>query len=105
MKKALILVSLLLVTQVSFAAESYQSGMINNITSVGSGLMIMMDTGLPTNCEGSPYGWLLIEQKNTTIISVVLTAWASKNTSGTVYTSGRPGGTGYCLVNQFDPAN
>ena len=60
---------------------------------------------MPSNCEGSPHGWMLIEQKNTTMISVVLAAWASQNRSGTIYTSGRSGGSRYCLVTQFDPAN
>ncbi|MDE1463408.1 hypothetical protein [Spartinivicinus poritis] len=60
---------------------------------------------MPTNCEGTPYGWMLIEQKKTTIISMVLAAWASQNKSGTIYTSGRLGDSGYYLVTQFDPDN
>ncbi|NOU49128.1 hypothetical protein HG263_00995 [Pseudoalteromonas sp. JBTF-M23] len=95
---------MLLSVQPVIAAENYQSGKIKNITATTDGLMVMMDTRLPSNCEGTPYGWMLIEQKNTTIISVVLAAWASQAKSGTIYTSGRPDG-GYCLVIQFDPAN
>ncbi|MDX1304561.1 hypothetical protein [Photobacterium sp.] len=87
------------------AAPNYQSGSIENLTAVESGVMIMMDKGLPDNCEGSPYGWMLIKQEHTAITSVVLAAWASGKKSGTVYTSGRESGNGFCLVNQFDPAN
>ncbi|MEW4363837.1 hypothetical protein [Aliikangiella maris] len=64
-----------------------------------------MDTGLPDNCKDTPYGWMLIKQEHTAIISTVLAAWASDNKSGTAYTSGRSGGTGYCIVNQFNPVN
>jgi len=105
MKKILISLVLAFSSQLANSAEHYQSGAIKNITSTPAGLMIMMDSGLPSNCEGTPFGWMLIEQKNTTMISVVLAAWASNNKSGTVYTSGRPNGTGYCIVNQFDPNN
>ncbi|MBD1567700.1 hypothetical protein [Vibrio sp. S12_S33] len=89
----------------SFAAEHYQTGKIKNLTVTTAGIMIMMDTGQPDNCAGTPYGWLFIKQEHTALTSVILAAWASGNKSGTVYTTGREGGVGYCLVNQFDPAN
>lgn len=105
MKRILFILVMLVSVQSTTAAEYYQSGEIINITATTNGLMVMMDTGLPSNCEGTPYGWMLIEQKNTTMISVVLAAWASQAKSGTIYTVGRPDGSGYCLVNQFDPDN
>ncbi|PKF80715.1 hypothetical protein CW749_05085 [Vibrio sp. vnigr-6D03] len=88
----------------AFASGHYKSGKISNLTAVTSGIMIMMDSGLPSKCAGSPYGWMKINQEYTAISSVVLTAWAAGKTSGTVYVSGRENGTGYCIVTQFDPA-
>lgn len=46
------------------AADHYLSGTVTNITSVPNGLMIMLDTGVPTNCTGTPYGWMLIPEAN-----------------------------------------
>ncbi|WP_283130807.1 hypothetical protein [Enterovibrio norvegicus] len=105
MRKLFLLLCLSAISMTSFAAADYQSGKIKNLTGVTSGIMIMMDSGLPDNCAGTPYGWMLIKQEHKALTSVILAAWASGNKSGTVYTSGREGGVGYCLVNQFDPAN
>ncbi|HHF3406492.1 TPA: hypothetical protein ACPKAL_005116 [Vibrio alginolyticus] len=63
----------------------------------------MMDSEIPDNCESSPSGWMLIRQENTAMISVVLVVWAENKKSGTVYTSGKSNGVGFCIVNQFDP--
>ena len=65
----------------------------------------MLDTGVPENCEGTPYGWMLIKQEYTSMSSVVLAVWTANKKSGTVYTTSRHNGVGYCIVNQFDPAN
>ncbi len=59
------------------AGEDYLSGNIINLTSVTSGLMIMLDSGIPNNCRGTPYGWILIKEENKAITSVALTMWAS----------------------------
>ena len=105
MKNVILGIFLLLLSLNAQSASYYQVGKIKNITAVTGGIMIMMDTGLPDNCAGTPFGWLLIKQEYAAITSVVLAAWASGNKSGVVYTSGRENGTGYCLVNQFDPEN
>ncbi|ELV8553685.1 hypothetical protein QNE49_001318 [Vibrio fluvialis] len=89
----------------SFAADGYLNGKIINLTVTTSGIMIMMDAGIPSNCAGTPYGWMLIKQEHTALTSVVLATWASGNKSGTVYTSGREEDVGYCLIHQFDPTN
>ncbi len=104
MKAIIIVLFALMVSISSYAGSSYVSGNITNLTAVKSGVMIMLDSGLPDNCSGSPYGWMLIKQSNTAITSVVLAAWVSGKKQGTIYTSGRENGTGYCLVVQFDPA-
>ncbi len=105
MNKIIIGIAIVFVAVDCLSGESYQSGNIKNITAVTKGVMIMMDSGVPDNCEGTPHGWLLIKQEHTAITSVVLAAWASGNKKGTVYTSGRENGNGYCTVNQYDPQN
>jgi len=105
MYRLIFLLLTLAISSLGQSAEYYQTGKIKNLTAVTQGIMINMDTGQPDNCEGTPYGWLLIKQEHTAISSVVLASWASGNKSGTVYTSGRENGSGYCIVNQFDPAN
>ena len=105
MLKYLFFIFLFTVTTQVIAGPNYQGGKIKNLTAVTSGIMISLDSGLPDNCEGTPYGWMLIKQEYAAITSVVLAAWASGNKSGTVYTLGRENGTGYCLITQFDPVN
>lgn len=83
------------------AAETYHSGALNNITSTASGLMVMLDTGLPDNCAGTPYGWMLIPELNKTMIATALLMWATGSRLVTIYTTPNPGG--YCIVNQLDP--
>ena len=87
------------------AATSHQAGDISNLTASTDGIMIKINNGLPDNCDGTPYGWMLVKQEHTALTSVVLAAWVSGNKAGTVYTSGRENGTGYCLITQFDPSN
>ncbi|MCL6270744.1 hypothetical protein M3P05_12500 [Sansalvadorimonas sp. 2012CJ34-2] len=100
----LINITFLFASSSSFAAEEYVSGNISNLTAIESGIMIMMDKGMPDNCKGSPYGWMLIENENSFLGATVLSIWLKGKRSGTIYTSGRPGGKGFCIVNQFDPA-
>lgn len=100
-----IILLLCIFTLPAFAASgpNYLSGKIKNLTAIQDGILIMMDSGTPDNCEGSSSGWMLIRQENTAMISVVLAVWAANKKSGTVYTLGRNNGVGYCIVNQFDP--
>ncbi|MBL8339728.1 MAG: hypothetical protein JNM97_23380 [Rhodoferax sp.] len=85
------------------AAENYQSGTMVDITSGANGLLVRLDTGAPTNCAGTPYGWMLIRESNKTMLSVALLAWYAGNRQVTVYTSPIVPGN-YCEINQFDPA-
>ncbi|WP_036750537.1 hypothetical protein [Photobacterium galatheae] len=86
------------------AASHYISGKITNITAIEGALLIMVDNGnIPDHCKGTPYNWLKIKQENTTMVSVVLTQWASNNRTATVYTSGIENAGSYCLVTQVDP--
>ena len=98
------LFSLTLFTSVqSNAADSYLGGNVTNMTSYSGGLLIMLDSGVPTNCTGTSYGWMLIRAENKVMIAVVLTMFAMGKKSATIYTSGILG-SGYCEINQYDPA-
>lgn len=95
---------LLLVPSISYAFNSYVAGKIINITSTGNGMMMMLDTGVPDNCQGTPYNWMLIKESHKTMLSVALAMWATGKNSAVVYTSGLDG-TGYCIINQLDPTD
>lgn len=103
MKGIIVVLFGLMLSLSTHAGSGHQFGKISNLTAVTGGIMIMLDSGLPDNCAGSPYGWMLIKQSNTAITSVVLATWLTGKKQGTVYSSGRENGTGYCLVTQFDP--
>lgn len=88
------------------AYDTYQDGRISNITVAGNTVMIMLDTGMPTNCAGSPFGWMQIPENNKAMQSLVLGLWMRGDAAQTyvvVYTDARVGG-GYCQINQIDPA-
>jgi hypothetical protein len=94
----------LLASSASLAAPTYQNGRINNVTFSSSSVMIMLDTGLPDNCVGSPYGWMVIPQEYKAMVAFVISLWMSGNagtTPVTVYTDGLV--NGYCRINQVDP--
>lgn len=62
----------------------------------------MLDTGVPTNCKGTPYNWMLIKEENKTVISMALTMWASGRSGLAVYTAGLNPGS-YCAIIQLEP--
>lgn len=95
--------ALVLFSVSSYAADHYLSGNIINVTATASGLMIMLDTGIPTNCQGTPYNWMLIKEENKTMISTALAMWASGKKTATVYTAGMSHGS-YCEITQLDPS-
>ena len=64
--------------------------------------MIMLNTGMPTNCTGSPYGWMLIPEANKTMVATTLALWLSGQRTVTVYTNGYSG-NGFCIIGQVDP--
>jgi hypothetical protein len=88
----------------SFAADYYQYGRINNITTTTDGLMLTLDSGLPTRCTGTPYGWMLVPQASRTMVATVLALWLSGTREVTVYVNEYVAGNGYCTINQVDPA-
>lgn len=87
------------------AADWYQSGRITNVTFTDS-VLIMLDTGVPTNCTGTPWGWMKIPAENKAMIAFVTGLWLrgdSASVTVVVYTTGLS--DGWCIVNQIDPPN
>lgn len=99
-----LVIALMLFTGSTYAADHYLSGNIINVTTTANGLMIMLDTGIPTNCQGTPYNWMLIKEQNKTMTSLALAMWASGKKAATVYTAGIIPGS-YCEIVQLDPVD
>lgn len=93
--------SLGLFSQPASAGENYLNGSIVNLSSAADGLMIMLSNGVPTNCTGVAYNWMLIPEANKTMIAVALLVWQAQGTA-MVYTNALSGGV--CTINQFDPS-
>jgi hypothetical protein len=103
MKKAFIvgLLLMLVVATGVFAGPNYQLGIqITRMSSIGLGLIIMIDKPLPDNVQGSSYGWLLIKQENTAMILAAFVAYGTHKTID-IYTSGM-GTSGFGEVSQLD---
>lgn len=84
-----------------YVGPDYVGGPITNITSIGSGILIRVGNDeVPQNCT-SGYVWMLIPQANTSMTALVLAAWSLKREVH-LYTSASS--SGYCQINQFDPA-
>lgn len=84
------------------AGPSYIGGAMSNVSSSAGGLLVMWSSGIPDNCAGTPYNWMIIPESNKTMIAVALTMWSTGRKGGTIYTS-QFTGNGYCVINQLDP--
>ncbi|WP_233081940.1 hypothetical protein [Rheinheimera soli] len=96
--------AVLLFSAATYAADNYLRGNVINVTTTASGLMVMLDTGIPTNCQGTPSNWMLIKEENKTMVSLALAMWASGKRNATVYTVGTSPGA-YCEITQLDPVD
>jgi len=106
-RKFLLCFALLLLAQVSHGAATYVAGKIVNVSFVGAEIFIMVDAGLPDNCAGTPYGWMVIPVAAKATSAFVIGLRLSDGLSQTtvyVYTSGRDA-SGYCQINQIDPVD
>ncbi len=103
MLKKLLLSAVILVSAQAQGAQNHLNGNISNFTATVGGLMIMLDAGIPDNCAGTPYGWMMIKQEHTTLTSTVLALILAGKKKGTVYTTGIDA-SGHCIVSQFHPA-
>lgn len=100
--KILMFFVMLIGSKSSFSAVDNIQGNIINVTGITSGLMLKLDSGIPTNCTGTPYGWMLIRAENKPMIALVLTMYAYGKRAAVVYTNPVVAG-GFCEINQFDP--
>lgn len=100
--------TLMVLASTSAAAyDSYQTGRIADVTVAGNTMLLRLDTGMPDNCAGTPFGWLQVPEASKVMQAFVLGVWMrgdAAQTSVTVYTDARTGG-GYCQINQIDPTN
>jgi hypothetical protein len=88
------------------AAFNYLSGYIIGITYLDDSVMVMLNTGVPDNCVGSPSGWIQIPATNKAMQGYVTGLWLAGNASQTpvyIYTQGLPSPGAYCLVKQINP--
>jgi hypothetical protein len=86
------------------AADTYQSGHITRVSYTTAGVLIMLDTGPPTNCSATPYGWMMIATPYAAIISFVSGLWFRGDAAANqlvIYTSGIDS-SGYCQITQID---
>lgn len=81
------------------STNSDTTGFISAQTSNAQGLLVQVSGGLPTNCTGTPYGWILIPEANKTMVSLTLTAIA-QNRQVKVFTNGIPQGQTFCVAIQ-----
>ncbi len=84
----------------SLAGPHYLTGNMSNIASNSGHLSIMLDTGVPDNCQGVPYNWMRIKKEDTPIVSMALAMWMAGKYKVTVYTKMEDG---VCYIVSFDP--
>src|SRR4051812_21920572 len=60
------------VTSTAWAAATYQSGYISNVTLAGEDAFIMLNSGLPDNCAGTGSGWMRVSGLNKPMVAFVL---------------------------------
>jgi hypothetical protein len=109
MKKVIFICALLTMSTISAyvhadVGPNWIIGNITQFTTTKDGLLLMIDAGLPSNCGGTPYGWMLVPESNKTIIAMALTSITSGKKYVTLYTEGFTGSTPYCVVNQVQPS-
>jgi hypothetical protein len=86
------------------AGSNWQYGHINNITVAGDDVLVKLDSGLPDNCTGTAYGWMIVPSASKAMKAFVLALWARGDMSSvlvTIYTDGLVGS--YCQASQVDP--
>lgn len=84
------------------SGSNWIAGKVTAVTSTPDGIMVSMSSQVPTNCTGSPYGWMLISRSYPEMVSVTLSYILAGKMNFTVYTSPSSSG-GFCAVNQVQP--
>jgi len=86
------------------AYSTYAVGHITRVSFATNGVIIMLDVGVPANCTGVAYGWLVVSSASTPLVAFVTGLWMRGDAPQkqlVVYTSGIDS-TGACQVNQID---
>ena len=105
MKRTAIAALTLSIAAPCLAGPTYQMGRINNISVAGDDIVLKLDSGLPDNCTGTAYGWMLVPSSAKAMKAFVLALWARgdmSSTTVTIYTNAGLVGN-YCQVDQIDP--
>lgn len=86
------------------AADSYQTGHITRVSYTADSLIIMLDSGPPTNCAGSAYGWMMVPAANKPMLAFVTGLWMRGDAAAesiVVYTNPTDS-SGFCQISQLD---
>jgi hypothetical protein len=106
MKKIIVLVVLILAvtTGQSFgqSGPDYVFGYVTNYTSIAGGLLLMVDRGVPNNCSGTPYGWMIISDTDKAMLAMAFMRINQNNMGVALYSNGSYS-SGFCRVTQYDP--
>lgn len=98
------LLSAFIVARPAYSFDNYQLGHISRVSFVPNAVLIMLDNGIPTNCTGTPAGWLMISATSGPIVAFVTGLWMRGDAAQiqlAVYTSGIDS-TSFCQVSQID---
>ena len=100
--KKMAIIMVMSVAGSAYAGDHYQNGKVYDITGVTNGLLIRLEGNIvPTQCpnpQGS--GYMIIPEKNKTMISLALASFMQGKTKATIYTQGSV--DGYCKVIQYN---
>jgi hypothetical protein len=104
MKKITIIALLITVVTIgqAIAGPDYVYGNLSNYSAAQYGLLIMVDTGIPDNCAGSPYNWMVIPNEDKALLAMALMRISQDQLGVTIYSSG-VFYNGICRVTQYDP--
>jgi len=86
------------------AFDNYENGHITRVSYYLDLVLISVDSGVPTNCSGTPSGWIAIPAANKAMQAFVTGLWMrgdALDKSFTFYTGGI-GTSGFCELGQLD---
>ena len=92
-----------LMASVPAHADATLTGYITRVSYAQDAVLIMLSSGVPSNCTGVSYNWLTIPAQNKAMQAFVTGLWMRGDAASkplAVYTSGISAGS--CLVNQID---
>ena len=93
-----------LIASIPAYADATLTGYITRVSYAQDVILIMLSSGVPSNCTGVSYNWLTIPAQNKAMQAFVTGLWMRGDAASkplAVYTSGLDS-AGSCLVNQID---